>query len=229
MTVPDLRNDVRRQISLDPPRFRGLLHLWCVPLAVVAGVWAMIRADGALFMTFCLVYGIGLTLMFLISSSFHRGKWTDEQWWRMRQLDHTGIYLVIACTFTGIGGTGLEGTSRLVLLSVVWAVTVLGIGLRWSPVVPPFGLMTMLYVVLVAIIIPFLGQLHDRLGSSGMWLLLGGCGVYLVGAIGLGLRRPDPWPTVFGYHEIWHVLVTVASIIHFVVLMRFALPQGELA
>lgn len=226
MSTPDLSNDIRRQIALDPPRLRGVLHSWMIPVVVAASVIAAARAPSGLPRLLVGIYGLTLLAMYTFSAAFHRGNWDDRRWWRMRQLDHTGIYLVIAGSFTGIAGLSLDGTPRAVMLTAVWVVAALGIAYRWAPVVPPFGLTTALYVVLAAIVIPFLGGMGEALGAGGVaWLLLG-CGIYFVGALCLGARVPDPWPRVFGYHEIWHVIVVIGSALHYVVLVGYAIPHA---
>jgi len=145
----------------------------------------------------------------------------------MRQLDHTGIYLMIAGSFTGIGGIALSGVPRIVLLAVVWGVAALGITYRWLPVVPPFGLMTTTYILLACIAVPFLPQLADALGAGGLTFLLVGCGLYFVGALALGAQVPRLWPRVFWYHEVWHVLVVAAAALHFVVVLRYSIPAAR--
>lgn len=227
MSAPDLTNDVRRQIARNPPRLRGVLHLAMVPVAIVSAVFAVLQAPPQLPRVLVGIYGSTLLAMYSFSAAFHRIQWSDRGWWRMRQLDHTGIYLVIAGSFTGIAGLSLDGVSRAVMLVVVWGVAALGITYRWSPVVPPFGLTTGLFVVLAACVIPFLPRMIDSLGRSGVAIMLFGCIVYLVGALLLGIRRPDPWPTVFGYHEVWHVVVVIGSVLHYVVLVRYAIPASE--
>ncbi|MEM7094129.1 MAG: hemolysin III family protein [Actinomycetota bacterium] len=224
---PDLADDIRRQIALDPPRFRGVLHSWAVPAAALAGVYAVIRAPGGWPRVLVAIYGVCLVAMYLFSATFHRRQWSDDGWWRMRQLDHTGIYLVIAGSFTGIAGLALDGTPRAVLLSMVWLVTLVGVAYRWSPLVPPFGMMTLLFVLLTALVVPFLGRLGSALGAGAITVLMVGCAVYLVGALMLGARKPDPWPQVFGYHEVWHVFVVVGSILHYIVLIAYAIPAAE--
>lgn len=227
MNRPDLSDDIRRQNSLNPPRYRGVLHTWTIPVVVIASVVALILAPDAVSRTLVGIYGLTLLAMYTFSATFHRFRWTDDGWWRMRQLDHTGIYLVIAGSFTGIAGLGLTGTARIVLLVAVWLVAGLGIAYRWAPVVPPFGLTTALFILLAALVVPFLGRLGNALGTGGVMFLMVGCGVYFVGALCLGARVPDPWPQVFGYHEVWHVIVVIGSILHYIVVVGYAIPAAE--
>lgn len=227
MSTPDLSNDIRRQIALDPPRFRGVLHSWMVPITVVAGLVAMLMAPDGLSAALIAVHGLCAAAMYTFSALFHRIRWDDNGWWRMRQLDHTGIYLMIAGSCTGIAGLALSGSSRVVLVGAIWIMAALGIGYRWMPVVPPFGLTTALYIILGAVSIPFLGRLGSSLGTGGMVWLIVGCAIYFVGALALGARVPDPWPAVFGYHEVWHVLVVAASVCHYIVLIKYAIPAAQ--
>jgi len=225
--APDLSGDIRRKISLDPPRYRGVLHTWSIPVAIISGVIAVGMAPAALPRVLVGIYAISLVAMLSFSALFHRVRWTDDSWWRMRQLDHTGIYLVIAGSFTGIAGLSLQGGARIGLLAAVWAVAAAGIAYRWLPVVPPFGLTTALYIILAGLFVPFSGQLADGLGRGGLTYLIAGCGLYFFGALALGARWPDISPNTFGYHEVWHIVVVVASALHYVVVVGYAIPTAR--
>lgn len=227
MPAPDLSGDVRRRIALDPPRFRGVLHAWSIPVAVVAAVAATVNAPPGWSRVLVAIYGTCLVAMLSFSALFHRVRWSDDGWWRMRQLDHTGIYLMIAGSFTAIAGLSLDGSARIGLLIAVWVVAAAGIGYRWLPVVPPFGLTTGLYVLLAALFVPFIPDLASSLGTGGVTVLIISCVVYLLGALALGARVPDPFPRVFGYHEVWHVVVVVCSAVQYFVIVRYAIPAAE--
>lgn len=227
MPAPDLSGDVRRKIALDPPRFRGVLHSWSIPVAIVAAVVAIVQSPAGLPRVLVAIYGTTLVAMLSFSALFHRVQWSDDGWWRMRQLDHTGIYLLIAGSFTAIAGLGLDGSARIGLLIAVWLVAAAGITYRWLPVVPPFGLTTGLYVLLAALFVPFIPDLAASLGTTGTVILVISCVAYLLGALGLGARFPDPFPRVFGYHEIWHVVVVVCSAVQYFVIVRYAIPAAE--
>jgi len=221
--------ELRRKISLDPPRYRGVLHSWSIPVAVVAAVVATALAPFVIPKILVGIYGATLVAMLSFSALFHRVRWTDDSWWRMRRLDHTGIYLVIAGSFTGIAGLALEGTVRTALLVAVWIIAGAGIAYRWLPVPPPYGLTTALYVGLAGLFVPVAPQLADGLGGGGLGFLIAGCAIYFFGALGLGARKPDPWPRVFGYHEVWHVVVVVCSALHYIVVVGYAIPAARAA
>jgi len=225
--TPDLSDDIRRQIALNPPRYRGVLHTWSVPIAVIGAIVAVAMAPATVPKVLVGIYGLGLVCMLTFSALFHRVRWTDDSWWRMRQLDHTGIYLVIAGSFTGIAGLALQGSARITLLVVVWLVTAAGITYRWLPVVPPFGLTTALYVILAGLFVPFSGQLADGIGRGGLTFLVAGCVLYFFGALALGARVPDIAPKTFGYHEVWHIVVVVCSVLHYIVVVGYAIPAAR--
>jgi len=227
MPAPDLSGDIRRQISLDPPQYRGVLHTWSIPVALIAGIVAVMLAPATLPKVLVGIYGLSLVAMLSFSALFHRVRWTDDSWWRMRQLDHTGIYLVIAGSFTGIAGLSLQGSARITLLVVVWLVAGAGIAYRWLPVVPPFGLTTALYVILAGLFVPFSGELADGLGRGGLTFLVVGCVLYFFGALALGARVPDIAPKTFGYHEVWHIVVVVCSALHYIVVVGYAIPAAR--
>lgn len=222
-----MSGDVRRLIALDPPRYRGVLHTWSIPVAAIAGLLAVLAAPDVLPKILVGIYGLSLVAMLSFSALFHRVRWTDDSWWRMRQLDHTGIYLVIAGSFTGIAGLSLEGEARLFLLLMVWGIAAAGIAYRWLPIVPPFGLTTALYIALAGLFVPFAGRLADSLGAGGLGFLIGGCALYFVGALALGARVPDIAPKTFGYHEVWHVIVVISSALHYVVVVAYAIPAAR--
>ena len=227
MPAPDLSGDIRRKISLDPPRYRGVLHTWSVPIDALAGIAATIAAPGFVPRVLVAVYGMTLVAMLLFSALFHRVRWTDDSWWRMRQLDHTGIYLVIAGSFTAIAGLTLQGSARIGLLIAVWVIAGAGIAYRWLPIVPPFGLTTALYVLLTALFVPFISDLSAALGAGGVAVLVVSCVIYFFGALALGARVPDRFPRTFGYHEVWHVVVVVCSGLQYFVVVAYAIPAAR--
>ena len=203
------------------------MHSWSVPVAAIAGVAATLAAPGLGPRLLVAVYGFTLVAMLSFSALFHRVRWTDESWWRMRQLDHTGIYLVIAGSFTAIAGLSLQGAARTGLLIAVWVIAAAGIAYRWLPVVPPFGLTTGLYVLLAALFVPFSPDLAEALGRGGITILVVSCLIYFFGALALGARVPDIAPRTFGYHEVWHVVVVVCSALQYFVVVAYAIPAAR--
>jgi len=221
----DLSDDPRRQSSLDAPRLRGVMHSIAAPLSVVAGIALLVAAPSWSARVPLAFFAGSVTLMLSISATFHRGQWTDRQWWRMRQLDMTGIYLLIAGEYTGIAAVVISEPWRTRLLVAVWVGAIIGIAIRWLPIVPPFGLTTTIYIIVGSTVLLAIDELYRGLGPLGFGLLMAGCAFYLFGSFLLGVRRPNPFPGVFGYHEVWHTFVTAAVVLHYICVLVAVFPK----
>lgn len=221
----DLREGARWQTSLNPPRMRGLLHMWCVPISIVAGVLLVVFAPTTTARILTGIFALTVTLMFAASAIFHRGRWSESTWWKLRQVDQSAIYGIIAGSYTGIGGLALDEPWRTRMLLIVWIGTFLGILLVWLPFRVPFGLNTAVYMVLGAAILPRLGDLADGVGALGIGLICSALVLYAAGAICLGLRIPNPLPDVFGYHEVWHLVVLIAVILEYSAIIFAVFPK----
>lgn len=194
------------------PRLRG----WSHELAAVATVPAVLslvgRARPGTGTLAAVVYGATLVLLFTVSAVYHRMYWPLSIRRVIGRIDHAAIFLLIAGTYTPfcllIGGPGR------VLLVAVWALALAGVGLAigWNGV--PKAVMAAIYVGLGWLVVPFLPALRVAMPAGTFVLLLLGGVQYTVGAAIYALRRPDPFPAVFGYHEIFHLLVLGAAACH---------------
>jgi len=212
MTEP--RDEVRAK-----PALRGVLHEVAAFVAAVAGGILVLRASGARARTGALVYGISLVVLFAISAIYHRPNWSERVRAVWRRLDHSAIFLLIAGTYTPFAFL-LGSRSGWILLGVVWAGALAGIVLSVAWVRAPKGLVAAVCVLLGWAALPLLPALRAALGTSAVALLAAGGVVYSLGAVVYALRRPNPFPSVFGYHEVFHTLVIVAAACHFVVVAR---------
>jgi hemolysin III len=194
------------------PRMRGLSHYYAFFVSLVAGTLLVATAPRGLATWTALVYALSVSAMLGASSLLHRGSWTPEQARILTKLDHTCIYLLIAGTYTPI--------------TVVWLGAVVGIALEWIWYRPPRGWVTTNYIVVGWVALIALPQLWTSLGVAGFLLVLLGGVSYTVGAVIHAAQRPDPWPEVFGYHELFHVLVLVALVLHFAAIAFVVLPKG---
>ena len=172
----------------------------------------MVDIDGHLA---ALVYVLCVSAMFGLSALYHRVDWSDRLRPHMLQLDKTGIYVMIAGSFTPVAAIGVGGRFGLTMLIGVYAVSLLLIAGLWSPWTPPYGLITGTYIGVGSIALLALPRFWDLSPNFTILILLGGV-LYVGGSFMLALRVPDPWPEIFGYHEVWHVLVFAASTIHYV-------------
>jgi hemolysin III len=170
------------------------------------------------------IYGAGLTALFAVSGLYHRWRW--DMRWRplMRRMDHSTIFLFIAASCTPVAWLVLDGTLRTVSLVAVWAGAAGGIAMSVAWITAPRILVALSYLLVGwagAIGIP---QIADRLPATPLVLLAVGGLLYTVGAVVYALKRPNPWPRVFGFHEVFHALVVAAAVVHFVAMAGWVVP-----
>jgi hemolysin III len=172
------------------------------------------------------VYGISLVLLFAVSATYHRGPWsarTRRVWGR---LDHATIFVAIAGTYTPVVVNVLQGWQSAVLLVVIWALAISGVVVATTGIPLPRGVTVALYLAVGWTVVFFFPALADRVHVSGLIVLAVGGALYSAGALVYALRRPRLWPNVFGYHEVFHVLVIAASAVYFVfIALTVAAPR----
>lgn len=200
--------------SQTKPLLRGVLHEVAAFVAAVAGAILVSRASGARARAGALVYGISLVTLFAVSAAYHRRTWSDKVRAVWRRLDHSAIFLLIAGTYTPFSFL-LGSRVGWIFLGIVWAGALLGIVMSVAWVRAPKALVAAVCVLLGWAALPLLPALKAALGTGAVVLLAAGGVVYSLGAAVYALRRPDPFPSVFGYHEIFHALVIAAAVCHF--------------
>ena len=209
------------------PRLRGVSHQWAFFVALVAGVVLVIVAPSGRATLAATIYAISVAAMFGASALYHRIDWKSgsaRRW--MRRLDHSMIYVLIAGTYTPFALLVLDGGLARAILITVWSGAALGIALKMLWPDTPKWLTAAVYVALGWVAVAAFPQLAGEIGVLGMTLLAGGGLLYTAGAVVYALRRPDPAPAVFGYHEIFHVLVIAAALLQYVAVAAYALPEG---
>lgn len=207
------------------PLLRGRLHQAALFLVTPAGILLIVQARSGGIRLAMSIYAASLFALFATSTAYHRINWSTTAMRRMRRLDHSMIFFLIAGTSTAFGALALKGLWRTLFLSVVWAGAVMGITFKLVKI-DGFGrLGGFLYIALGwvgALTIP--QAIREAEPISLILIAVGGV-MYTVGAVVFFRRRPDPKPLVFGYHEIWHALVVAASACHYVsitILLRTA-------
>lgn len=202
------------------PLLRGTVHHYAAFVALAMGIMLLIEAPNRLARLGCLVHTISTTAMFGVSAAYHRPNWSPENRAHMRKLDHAAIFLLIAGTNTPLALLGLPWIDAFRLLTVVWSGALVGM---LQPVLlpaAPKAIKACIYVALGWVAFPYAGQLRAALGPATELLIVGGGIVYSVGAVVYALRRPDPFPATFGYHEVFHAFVTLAALMHFAAVYR---------
>ena len=193
------------------PTLRGVFHVVAAVVAFPATAWLVSRAGSHTAEFAAGVYGGSLVVLFTISATYHRVFWTDQ---KIRsavgRIDHSAIFVLIAGTYTPFCLL-LASAAGYALLATVWASAMVGMVIVVFFPQTPKPVRSAIYVLLGWLIVPFLPALHAALGVRPFVLILVGGACYTVGAVVYAVRRPDPFPTVFGFHEIFHLLVVAAA------------------
>jgi hemolysin III len=170
------------------------------------------------------IYAASVSGLFGASALYHRVTWRPATRRWMRRLDHSMIFVLIAGTYTPFALLVLHGTLSNVVLAVVWGGALAGVGMKLAWVDAPKWLMAGIYVALGWVGVVTAPQVLSRAGVGALALLAVGGLLYTVGAVIYALKRPDPRPNVFGYHEIFHILVIAAAAAHYAAIAGYAIP-----
>jgi hemolysin III len=206
------------------PLLRGVSHEVAAyafapaTLALVAGAKTATAMAGAA------TYGASVFALFLVSAVYHRPFWTPRKRDLMGRLDHSAIFFLIAGTYTPF--CLLLGASGTAMLVGIWVGAALGVAMSVFWPGAPKPLVALVAVLLGWQVMPLAPALGGVLGSGTLALVVAGGVLYTVGAIVYALRRPDPFPRVFGFHEIFHLLVVAAAICHFLAVRQAVLALG---
>ena len=208
------------------PLLRGWIHLGAVVAWLIGGPFLIAAGPDAGSKAALTVYVLAMLGMFGTSALFHRVRWAASAWRRMRRADHSAIFVGIAGTSTGVAGLALSGWSQALMLSMVWTGAFAGIVLRQVWLDAPQWAVAVPYVVVGWCSLIVAPQLVRSLGWVGFDLMLIAGIAYTGGALVYALRRPDPWPGTFGFHEVFHACTVVgagtfASLITFIALPRY--------
>ncbi|MEX0953547.1 MAG: hemolysin III family protein [Nitriliruptoraceae bacterium] len=217
-----LRVSTNTRLALAAPRpmLRGVLHLIAAVAAVPSTVVLVVLSPTTSGRLALGAFGGGMSAMFSASALLHARRWPAPVHERLLRLDHTGIYLAISGTGVAMGIVGLQGWPGVVLISVMAVGATLGIALEWLPFAPPRGYSNAVYLTLGWVPVALLPWVWVTSGAGTVALIIVGGVLYTLGAVIVGLRRPDPVPAWFGYHELFHLLVVVAVLVHAVMILR---------
>jgi hemolysin III len=193
------------------PRLRGVSHQFAFFVSVVLGAGLVANASGAGERAAAAVFGAAVATMFGVSALYHRVTWQPRARRWMRRLDHATIYLLIAGTYTPFGLLALTGAWRWTVLPIVWGGALVAIVCKVLWVDGPKWISALMAVALGWVGIVALPELWGQIGADGIALLGVGGALYTAGAVVYALRRPDPVPALFGYHELFHALVIAAA------------------
>jgi hemolysin III len=202
------------------PALRGVLHQSAAWYALGAGSVLVAIAPTPRAAIAAAVYSLSLVTLFAVSAVYHRVQWQEERSRaHMRRADHASIFVLIAGTYTPIALLGLGGDDGRRLLITIWIGAIAGVLLSLFWVRAPKAFSAAVAVLIGWTIAPYFNEVRRLLGAE-VWLILAGGIAYTVGAIIYALKKPNPWPRVFGYHEVFHALTLVGALLHFAVIVQ---------
>lgn len=201
------------------PRLRGWLHAYAAVISIVTGT-ALVATAAALrggeAGATTAIYAATVTLLFGTSALYHRLNWSPRARILMKRLDHSMIFVFIAGTYTPIAALTLPRASAVTVLTVVWTGAIFGVVLQSAWPTAPRWLSVPCYIGLGWVAVFVMPQLLAHAGVLALSLIAFGGVVYTIGAVVYGLKRPNPWPGTFGFHEVFHLCTLVAALSHYV-------------
>jgi hemolysin III len=210
------------------PRARGWIHWYSAIIGGVLGLALVVMAAttvGAAAAVACAIYALTIVGLFGISATYHRHTWVSvrARTW-MKRADHSMIFVFIAGTYTPLAVLAIPGTEGTVMLLIVWIGAAGGVALKMLAPHSPRWVGVPFYVALGWVAIFAMPALLQNAGVAVVVLLIAGGLLYTAGAIFYGIRRPNPWPGTFGYHEMFHATVTLAALCHYVAIFLVLYP-----
>ncbi|WP_082888917.1 PAQR family membrane homeostasis protein TrhA [Leifsonia xyli] len=224
---PDLPNIPLLDASLaNPadikPTWRGWIHAATFPVTIAAGIVLICLAHGAPAKWASAVFMLTSMLLFGNSALYHRFNWRPRTKVILKRIDHANIFLLIAGTYTPLAVLALPPDKGILLLCLVWAGALLGIGFRVFWISAPRWLYVPIYVALGWAALMYIVDLVNANVAMMVLVLVGGI-LYTIGAVIYGMKRPNPFPGKFGFHEIFHTLTVLAFLCHWTATLLIAM------
>ena len=198
------------------PRLRGWVHAGVAPFVLAASIVLVAISPPLAPRIANAVFGLSAVLLFGTSAVYHRGSWSPRVAAVLRRLDHTNIFLIIAGTYTPLAVILLPESTARTLLVIVWSGALVGLLMRVLWLGAPRWLYVPIYLALGWVAVAYLCPPWNARAPAVVWLIIAGGLAYTAGAVIYALKRPDPSPVWFGFHEIFHVLTVVGYTCHLV-------------
>ncbi|MEU8180436.1 hemolysin III family protein [Micromonospora sp. NPDC049047] len=206
-----------KPVDIGKPRMRGWLHTYAFFVAVICGIVlcsiAATRPGWAPLVS-CLIYSVTVCGLFGTSALYHRRVWSERGYQVMRRMDHSMIFVFIAGTYTPLCTMLLAPRPATVMLALVWGGALAGVAVTMVWPHAPRWVSAPLYLALGWVAVAMLPEILHGGGVAALVLLIAGGAIYSAGAVCYALRRPNPWPTVFGHHEFFHACTLLAALCH---------------
>jgi hemolysin III len=216
----------RDAVEAVKPRLRGVSHQYAFFVSVGCGVGLILAASGGRARIAAIIYAVAVSALLGTSALYHRITWRPQARRWMKRLDHSMIFVLIAGTYTPVALLALKGALASTILIVLWAGALGGVVFKLVWIDAPKWLFATVYVLLGLATAAVFGELPATIGWLGVAGLAGGGLLYVVGAVIYASGRPNPWPKVFGYHEVFHALVLAAAALQYAVIAFAVLPRG---
>ncbi len=214
-------------IAAVKPRLRGVSHEWAFFVSLFLGAGLIVAAETPEATFAVAIYAVSLSALLGTSALYHRVNWKrpDVRRW-MRRLDHSMIFFLIAGTYTPFALLALDGPLADAILVVVWIGAIAGAVVEMVWIDHPKWVAALVYISIGWVALIAFPELWSEMGAAGTLLVAAGGLLYTVGAVVYATQRPNPNPRVFGYHEVFHLLVIAAAAAHFAAVAFFALPAA---
>jgi hemolysin III len=212
-------------LRLSKPRLRGVSHQWAFFVSVAIGAVLVVAAPSGQPRLAAAIYALSVAGLFGTSALYHRITWASQaarRW--MRRLDHSMIFVLIAGTYTPFALLVLDGDLATIILIVVWAGALAGVLMKLVWIDAPKALVAVTYIMLGWVAVAAFPAMIERLGVAATTLVAVGGLLYTLGALVYAFQRPDPAPSVFGYHEVFHALVILAAALQYAVIAFYVIP-----
>lgn len=204
------------------PTWRGWIHAGVLPIVIAAGIVLIVLADGVAAKVTGAVFYASSILLFGNSALYHRFNWKPKTKLALKRIDHANIFLLIAGSYTPITWLALEREKAILLLAIIWGTAILGIGFRIFWITAPRWLYVPIYVGMGWGAMAFIADFMNANAAMMILILVGGL-CYTVGAVVYGLKKPNPFPGTFGFHEIFHTFTVLAFMCHWTGILLISL------
>jgi hemolysin III len=208
------------------PRLRGVSHAYAFFVSLACGVALILAASDGRARLAATIYALAVSALLGTSALYHTHNWRPRARRWMRRLDHSMIFVLIAGTYTPVALLALKGSLGSTILVVVWAGALGGVIFKLVWIDAPKWVFAAVYIALGWVAASVFGQLPGTIGWLGVAGLAAGGLLYTIGAVVYASGRPNPFPKVFGYHEVFHALVIAAAALHYAVIAFAVMPRG---
>lgn len=215
-------SQVSGEVMPDKPTWRGWIHTGVLPIAFLGGIVLLITAEGWVAKVGSAVFFASSILLFGNSALYHRLNWKPETRLLLKRIDHANIFLLIAGSYTPITLLALERDKALLLLSAIWVAALLGIAFRVFWINAPRWLYVPIYILMGWAALVFIQDFLAANAPMMILILIGGL-CYTLGAVVYALKRPNPFPGHFGFHEIFHSFTVIAFLCHWAAVLLIGL------